>query len=149
MLKMENPVHRMCLYLVFRHRIQQSLDRTRDAWNHHKLRTVRNKTPIAIYELSRETAITQVTGRVTQVMMLPRLWTLCMYRFDGEAPMPPAAESLDDAEEGEEPSNTDEERAASISMNGDDELHETMEMLAGLDLNADDGIGELKCTVKL
>ena len=53
--------------------------------------------------------------------------------------MPPAMENLDDAEEGKEPSNTDKERAAGISMNGDDKLHEAMEMLAGLDLNAEDG----------
>lgn len=62
-----------------------------------------------------------------------------LYGFDGEAPMPPAMENLDDAEEGKEPSNTDKERAAGISMNGDDKLHEAMEMLAGLDLNAEDG----------
>ena len=52
--------------------------------------------------------------------------------------MPHGAESLDDPEEGEELSNTDEERAAGISMNGDDELHEAAEMLAGLDLNVED-----------
>jgi hypothetical protein len=138
LLDMENQVHCMCLYLVFRHRIQQSLDRTRDAWNHHKLRTEGNKTPIAIYKLSCETAITRGywtgdPGDDVATALDP------LYGFDGEAPMPPAAESLDGAEEGEEPSNTDEERATGISMNGDDELHEATEMLAGLDLNAEDG----------
>jgi hypothetical protein len=61
--------------------------------------------------------------------------------------MPPAAESLDDAEEGEELSNTDKERAAGISMNRDEDLHEAMEMLAELDIHsihiiADPGILE-------
>jgi hypothetical protein len=48
-----------------------------DACNHHKLQTECNKTPIAIYELSPETAITwgYMTGQVTQVMMLLWLWT--------------------------------------------------------------------------
>ena len=138
LLKIENPIHCMCLYLVFRHRIQQSLDQTWDAWNHHKLQTEHNKTPIAICKLSRETAITQSywtgdPGDDVAMALDP------LYGFDGEAPMPPAAESFNDAEEGEELSNTDKERAAGISMNGDDELHEAMEMLAGLDLNADDG----------
>ncbi|KAJ6576731.1 hypothetical protein B0H10DRAFT_1836751 [Mycena sp. CBHHK59/15] len=57
LLDMKNEVHRSCLYLVYQPRIQASLDRTRDAWNHHKIRTERNKTPVAIYELSREYAL--------------------------------------------------------------------------------------------
>ncbi|KAK0445297.1 uncharacterized protein EV420DRAFT_1314236 [Desarmillaria tabescens] len=57
LLDMENSVHRICLFLVFHPRIQASLNRTRDAWNHHQLRTEHYKTPIAIYELSREKAI--------------------------------------------------------------------------------------------
>ncbi|KAJ7669797.1 hypothetical protein B0H17DRAFT_1086436 [Mycena rosella] len=36
LLDMENEIHRSCLFLVFQPRIQASLDRTRDAWNHHK-----------------------------------------------------------------------------------------------------------------
>ncbi|KAK0432216.1 hypothetical protein EV421DRAFT_1719707, partial [Armillaria borealis] len=57
LLDMDNSVHRICLFLVFHPRIQASLDRTRDAWNHHQLHTEHYKTPIAIYELSREKAI--------------------------------------------------------------------------------------------
>ncbi|PBK67943.1 hypothetical protein ARMSODRAFT_988814 [Armillaria solidipes] len=57
LLDMDNSVHHICLFLVFHPRIQASLDRTRDAWNHHQLRTEHYKTPIAIYELSREKAI--------------------------------------------------------------------------------------------
>jgi hypothetical protein len=138
LLDMENPVHRTCLYLVFRNRIQKSLDRTRDAWNHHKLRTERNKTPIAIYELSREAAITRGywTGDLGDDLATA---SDPLYRFDGEAPIPPAAEVQDDAQEGEEPSGSDDERAAGVSVNGDDELHEAEELLADIDLNAEDG----------
>ncbi|KAK0241037.1 hypothetical protein EDD85DRAFT_764032, partial [Armillaria nabsnona] len=53
----ENPVHCLCLFLVFQPRIQASLNRTRDAWNHHKIRTAGHRTPLAMYKLSREQAI--------------------------------------------------------------------------------------------
>ncbi|KAK7059525.1 Integrase catalytic domain-containing protein [Favolaschia claudopus] len=59
LLDMENPIHSTCLFLVFQRRIQAALDRARDAWNHHRMRTQHDKTPIAIYELSRTAAITQ------------------------------------------------------------------------------------------
>ncbi|KAJ7585862.1 hypothetical protein C8J56DRAFT_787895 [Mycena floridula] len=49
----------LCLYLAFQPRIQESLDRTREAWNHHQIRTAGYRIPVAIYELSRETAIQQ------------------------------------------------------------------------------------------
>ncbi|KAJ7596163.1 hypothetical protein C8J56DRAFT_754162, partial [Mycena floridula] len=58
LLDMEDTIHCLCLYLVFQPHIQASLDRTRDAWNHHRIRTAGNRTPLApMYELSRETAI--------------------------------------------------------------------------------------------
>jgi len=73
----------------------KSLDRTRDAWNHHKLRTMRNKTPIAIFELSRQAAITRGywtgdPGDDHQTASDP------MYGFDGEAPLPPPSDIFDD-----------------------------------------------------
>jgi hypothetical protein len=64
LLDMENPIHRVCLYLVFRSHIQKSLDETVVSWNHHKIRTAGNKTPVAIYELSRRHAINRGTGVV-------------------------------------------------------------------------------------
>jgi hypothetical protein len=139
LLDMENPIHRVCLYLVFHNRVQKSLDRTRDAWNHHKLRTERNKTPIAIFELSREVAInrgywTGDPGDDLETASDPA------YGFDGHAPMPPAAEMGDDSEEqGDQPSGLEEERAAGVSMNGDDELSEAQTLLDGFDADADDG----------
>jgi hypothetical protein len=59
LLDMTNWIHRLCLYVVFQPRIQQSLNHTADAWNHHRLRTEHHKTPLAIYELSRLEAQTK------------------------------------------------------------------------------------------
>lgn len=57
LLDMSNAVHRLVLYLVYQPRIQVALDRAKDAWNLHRIRTARNKSPLAIYKLSREKAI--------------------------------------------------------------------------------------------
>ncbi|THU77321.1 hypothetical protein K435DRAFT_878011 [Dendrothele bispora CBS 962.96] len=57
LLEMESSVHRIALFVVFQPRIQTSLDHSSDAWNHHRIRTARSKTPVAIWELSREYAI--------------------------------------------------------------------------------------------
>jgi hypothetical protein len=54
--------------------------------------------------------------------------------------MPPAAEMEDDSEEhGEQPSGLEEERAAGVSVNSDDELSEAQTLLDGFDADADDG----------
>ncbi|KAF9004944.1 hypothetical protein BDZ89DRAFT_966761 [Hymenopellis radicata] len=53
----ENAIHCLCIFLVYQPRIQASLNRAKHAWNHHKIRTARSKTPIAMYELSREKLI--------------------------------------------------------------------------------------------
>ncbi|KIM73567.1 hypothetical protein PILCRDRAFT_15146 [Piloderma croceum F 1598] len=122
LLDMENSIHQVCLYLVFHNRIQKSLDRTCDAWNHHKLH---------------EAAINH------------RYWTGdpgddlktasdLAYSFYGHTLMPPAAEMGDDSEEQGE-SGLEEERAAGVSMNGDDELSEAQTLLDGFDADADDG----------
>ncbi|KAI0059749.1 hypothetical protein BV25DRAFT_1808530 [Artomyces pyxidatus] len=58
LLDLNDRIHRACLVLVFLPRIQDSLNRMMDAWNHHKIRTAGNRTPIAIFELSREQALT-------------------------------------------------------------------------------------------
>ncbi|KAJ3965339.1 hypothetical protein EV361DRAFT_855572 [Lentinula raphanica] len=59
LLDMTNNIQRLCLYVVFQPRIQQSLNRTADAWNQHRISTAGHKTPIALYELSREHAKTR------------------------------------------------------------------------------------------
>lgn len=59
LLDMMNDIQRLCLYVVFQPRIQESLNKTADAWNHHKIRTEHHHSPIALFELSREEAITR------------------------------------------------------------------------------------------
>ncbi|KAG9026602.1 hypothetical protein FS837_004565, partial [Tulasnella sp. UAMH 9824] len=58
LLDMEDDVQRLCLYRVFQPRIQASLDCTTLAWNSHKIRTAQNKSPLALFTLSRQTAMT-------------------------------------------------------------------------------------------
>ncbi|KAJ6526840.1 hypothetical protein DFH09DRAFT_1285797 [Mycena vulgaris] len=84
--------------MCIRPRIHASLDRTHDGWNHHKIRTEKkNKTPGAIDELSRERAIVRGywTGDLSGDLEIVANHLLCGY--DGEAPLPPAGESSDDA----------------------------------------------------
>jgi hypothetical protein len=122
LLDMENWVHRTCLFLKFQYCIQQFLDRTRDAWNHHKLRTERNKTPLAIYELSREAAITRGywtgdPGDDVHVASDP------IYGVDGDEPLPPDQNAED---------NNYEE------LIGDEQLAEVKELLGDFDWNHED-----------
>jgi hypothetical protein len=136
LLDMEDPVHRTCLFLVFRNRIQQSLNRTRDAWNHHKLRMERNKTPIAIYELSRQSAITHGywtgdPGDDIETASDP------MYGVDGEAPLPPAGLHDEDPEQLQDEVNDEVELG--VLVNSDEELAEAQEMLNDMDFDKDDG----------
>lgn len=59
LLDMGVPAHRTCIIIIFLPRIQKSLDEMRTSWNNHKLRTEGNRSPIALYELSKERAITE------------------------------------------------------------------------------------------
>lgn len=141
LLDMEFEIHRVCLFLVFHKRIQASLDRTRDAWNHHKLRTERNRTPVALYALDRQNAITRGywTGDpgdpVENVMADPA------YGVDGQAPAPPADElRTDAAQRAEEPMvDAATERDAGISVNGDSELDRARRIMGDFDFDRDDG----------
>ncbi|KAK6993145.1 hypothetical protein R3P38DRAFT_2800892 [Favolaschia claudopus] len=108
LLDMENPVHSACLFLVFKRRIQAALDRARDAWNHHRMRTQHDKTPIAIYELSRTAAIirgywTGDPGDDMDAASDP------LYGFDGDAPLPPSG-LPEPLERMDQPTGTAEER---------------------------------------
>lgn len=110
-------------------KLYNMLDRTRDAWNFHKVRTERNKTPIAIFELSREEALTRGywtgdPGDDVESASDP------LYGFDGEAT---AGETLDEAEETAESENPDD-----VLVNGDDELAEAEALLEGFDFDAED-----------
>ncbi|KAJ7153363.1 hypothetical protein C8R46DRAFT_826528, partial [Mycena filopes] len=137
LLVMENQLHAACLFLVFQPRIQASLDRTRDAWNHHRIRTAGNRTPIAIFELSRETAIRRGywTGDMGDDLATA---SDPLYGYDGEAPMPPAG-----AEDGDSPSTAptgiQAEREAGICLNDDEELDGVRGLRHDFDFDAEDG----------
>ncbi|KAK6984365.1 hypothetical protein R3P38DRAFT_2575988, partial [Favolaschia claudopus] len=139
LLDMENPIHSACLYLVFHRRIQAALDRARDAWNHHRMRTQHDKTPIAIYELSRTAAITRGywTGdpgdSVDQVTDDP------LYGFDGEERASAAAGASEPLERAEQPSGTAAEREGGILVNGEDDLDYARGILGDFDCDRDDG----------
>lgn len=138
LLDMEYHVHRICLFLVFQARIQSSLDRARDAWNHHKLRTERSKTPIAIFELSRQFAITRGywsgdPGDDVEDAEDP------LYGYDGDAQMPPPEELRDeDQDEGVENADAQSEYDAGVLVNQDEELQECLEIMHGFDFDRDD-----------
>ncbi|KAF7353177.1 Ethylene-and jasmonate-responsive plant defensin [Mycena sanguinolenta] len=138
LLVMEEPIHAACLFLVFQPRIQGSLDRTRDAWNHHKIRTAGHRTPIALYELSRETAIargywTGDMGGDLQTASDP------LYGYDGEAPNPPAGSELDSEALSPVPTGIQAEREAGICLNDDEELARVQEVMHDFDFAEDDG----------
>jgi hypothetical protein len=57
LLDMSNQAHQLCLLLVYQPRIQAMLDRAKNAWNHHQIRTAHYRTPITIFELSQEKAV--------------------------------------------------------------------------------------------
>lgn len=138
LLDMENEIHRSCLFLVFQPRIQASLDRTRDAWNHHKIRTARNKTPIAIFELSREQAIrrgywTSDMGDDLDTVADP------LYGYDGEAPQPPIAEQAGEPDVVvPEPAGIEAQREAGICVNDDEELADVQALMEDFDFQRDD-----------
>ncbi|KAJ7612597.1 hypothetical protein FB45DRAFT_843087 [Roridomyces roridus] len=136
LLDMDNIVHSTCLYLVFVSRIQASLDRTRDAWNHHKIRTEQSRTPIAMYELSREAAIRR--GYWTGDPGDDGVVIDELYGFDGHAAAP--AEPRDEPlERMEQPTNVPEERTTGILLNTDEELFAARDLLPGFDWARDDG----------
>lgn len=138
LLDMENRDHRTCLYLTYQPRIQQALDREIAAWNNHKLRTERNRTPIALYELSRERAI--IRGYWTGDPGDKDSSVDGSYgSHDYGAPTPPAEEiSVDPVHPREEPEGREAQHDAGIVVNDDEELEEARELLAGFDFERDD-----------
>ena len=57
LLNVEAVIHQTCLFIIYQLLVQVSLDQSREAWNQHRVRTEGNKTPRALWELSREAAI--------------------------------------------------------------------------------------------
>ncbi|KAK6971534.1 Integrase catalytic domain-containing protein, partial [Favolaschia claudopus] len=140
LLDMENPIHRICLYIVFQPRIQLSLDETRSSWNLHKIRTAGNKTPMAIYELSKTRAINRGYWNSDPGDDIPTA-SNPTYGEDPEEQLPPADELSGDpvaADHTEFPEAT-AERDAGVFVNADDEIRAAAELLIELNLAEDDG----------
>lgn len=140
MLDMENPVHRVCLYVVYQPRIQASLDRTLHSWNRHPLRTEHHKSPQAIYELSKTKAIrlgywNSDPGDSVLDASDP------LYGLDPQAGLPPQDEISEDplqrASEGT--ADIQGERDTGLLLNDDEEIEVMREILQGVDLERDDG----------
>ncbi|KAJ7048689.1 hypothetical protein C8F01DRAFT_1003888 [Mycena amicta] len=134
LLDIENPIHRTCLYLVFVKRIQDSLDRTRVAWNHHRIRTKHQRTPVALYELSRVAAI--YAGYWTGDAGDPQETVDELYGVDGDGPVP--RDDNDPEERLEQPTAPEAQRAAGLFVNDDDELADAAQVLQGFDLDRED-----------
>lgn len=140
LLDMENAIDRVCLFLVFQPRIQASLDATREAWNLHKMRTERYKTPLAMYKLSRTKAIrlgywTGDPGDDISLAFDPS------YGVDDAAPQPPADELRDDPQSTNHECFADDsaQLAAGIFVNHCEEIEELRGALGEFDVLEDDG----------
>lgn len=136
-LDLDNILHKLCILLVFHDRIQESLNRTAHAWNHHSIRTEGNLTPVALFELSRERGIREGwweydPGDPIEFAADPD------YGVDGEGPLPPEGEMREEwqrthrrADENDVGFEVDEEKAEMLA--------EARRLLDGrIDLNRDD-----------
>ncbi|KDR71498.1 hypothetical protein GALMADRAFT_143763 [Galerina marginata CBS 339.88] len=120
-------------------RIQLSLDQTVASWNLHKVRTAGNKTPLAIYQLSREQAITQ------------GYWTGDAgdnigdidgeYGIDGGEGFPPLDELAVDPEAANHSqfSDKDSERRAGLFVVDDEDIEDARSKLADMEFLENDG----------
>jgi hypothetical protein len=135
---MDNLVHRTCLYLVYEDRIQHALDRSKDAWNHHEIRTAHYRTPIAQFEISREKAINQGywTGDAGDSIDEA---SQSFYGVDSDAPIPPADEMAGEPSAPRmEPLDPADQAAQGISVHTDEELEDARMLLHGFDYHRDD-----------
>ena len=130
--------HRVCLFLTYHHRIQRSLDETVASWNLHKVRTAGNKTPLALYQLSREKAINQGywTGDPGDNVGSVRDG----YGEDPNEGFSPADELAADPQAADyRDFDVEMEREAGIFVNDDEEIQAAKECLEGYEFEADDG----------
>lgn len=140
LLDMTSSIHRVCLYIVYQPRIQKLLDETLLSWNLHKVRTAGNKTPTALYQLSREKAITQGywTGDAgDDIETASDPW----YGYDPAGGSPPDDEldtDPDSIDRGEY-EDAETERRAGVFVNEDYKICEAREILKDMDCLAEDG----------
>jgi hypothetical protein len=141
LLDMENMVHRLALFVVYQPRIQASLEQTIHAWNKHKIRTEGNRTPEAIWELSRTIAMERGywTGDPGDDVTTA---TAAEYGVDPGAPAVPAeegrADSLPDSRIDDSTLGTEAMKHAGLMINEDEEVELAREILADLDVERED-----------
>ncbi|KAJ7247536.1 hypothetical protein C8J57DRAFT_1240863 [Mycena rebaudengoi] len=99
----------------------------------HSIRIAGNKTPLAIYQISREKAINR--GESLDAASDP------LYGHDPHAPLPPLDELQSDLSVVDYTGYPDiaAERDARITLNGDDEVEECKDILKDIDYLAEDG----------
>lgn len=136
----ENEIHLICLYLVYQPRVQKSLDETRTSWNNHGVRTARNKTPLAMYHLSKEYAINAGywhSDAGDQQEGVDESYG----QEDSERFRPPASELREDpvAPRSDEFAGVEEEKEAGILVTDDEDIAEAREILGDMDFGKDDG----------
>ena len=139
LLDMDNPIHRVCLFIVFRNRIQKSLDETLVSWNNHKVRTAGNKTPNAMYQLSREQAINRGFWTGDPGDDLSEVSDDYGREF-GDGIMPPADKLADDptAPRSDYFPSAEAEHEAGIFVNNDDEIQGIKDILGDFDVSEED-----------
>lgn len=124
MLDMDNPIHRICLYIIYQPRIQASLDRTISSWNLHRLRTEHHKSPVSIYELSREKAKTIGYWNSDPGDDLPTASDPHYGEEDGEIPPLDELHLDPDGPNYTAYNSKEEERQNGVFINDDDEVKE-------------------------
>lgn len=140
LLDMGNDIHRLCLFLTFQWRIQISLNRALDAWNHHKIRTDHNRSPVVLYELSREQAINRGywTGDagdpLEEVQNNPRYGVDSSSTFTGDN-----QDSEGQREDIPLDIDLDTQRERGLLLNKDDEIEEVQALMRDFDFDRDDG----------
>ena len=129
LLDVSNRRHLACLYLVYQPRIQASLDRTTEAWNSHQIRTAGNRTPVALYELSRTRAI---NGGYWHIDAGDPIGMANDPIYGVETDIyPPTTEATDAGGDREAPNQ-------SASLQTDAEIEVVQQLLMGIDLQEDD-----------
>lgn len=135
----DSNIHLTALYLVYQPRIQKSLDETISSWNNHALRTERYKTPMAIYKLSRETAINagywNTEGVGDDVENVDE-----DYGVEGaEGENVPVDAQEPTAPRSDHFASLDDEIEAGIVVTDDEVIEEARNALHDMDLNVNDG----------
>lgn len=125
LLHTDNIIEKTALFIVFQPRIQATLDAAAAAWNVHQMRTTGHKSPQVIWHLSRTEALRKGYWHEDPG---DDLFTASdpLYGVDGQGPLPSDAVMEEELVEG-------------IRIHDDARLKQARILLAGVDLERDDG----------